>query len=110
MSVGPGTGAGGAVRGVEYLLYYNRMMTRIKESWAWAGQGGALEAVVAFRITSVGEIVEVRTLHSSGDPTYDLSVERAVRGAGVLGPPPETYRSEFENGVEITFRAEDLRS
>jgi TonB family protein len=110
MSVGPGTGAGGAVRGVEYLLYYNHMMTRIKESWAWAGQGGSLEAVVAFRITPAGEIVEVRTLHSSGDPTYDLSVERAVRGAGVLGPPPETYRSEFESGVEITFRAEDLRS
>jgi colicin import membrane protein len=95
---------------VEYLIYYNRMMTRIKQSWVWAGGSGSLEAVVSFRITPEGEIVEVRTVRSSGDPTYDLSVERAVRGAGPLGAPPEMYRGEFANGVEITFRAEDLRS
>jgi len=110
MSVGPGAGAGGAVRGVEYLLYYNHMMRSIKESWVWARAVGSLEAVVGFRITPGGDIVEVHTVRSSGDVTYDLSVERAVRGASPLGPPPEQYRSEFENGVEITFRAEDLRS
>jgi len=110
MSVGPGTGGGGTVRGLEYLLYYNRMMTSIKEGWAWAGQGGVLEAVVGFRITPGGEVVEVRTVQSSGDPSYDLSVERAVRRASPLGAPPDQYRSEFTNGVEITFRAEDLRS
>jgi TonB family protein len=72
--------------------------------------GGGLEAVVFFRIDERGEVTDVQTIRSSGDRSYDASVERAVRAASPVGVPPEAYRKEFESGVEITFRPEDLRS
>jgi TonB family protein len=107
ISVGPGEGAGGTVRGVEYLLYYNQMINRIKQAWAWAGANQTLEATVRFNITENGEVVNVRITQPSGDPSYDASVERAVRAANPLPPPPETYRKEFSD-VELIFRPQDL--
>jgi colicin import membrane protein len=107
ISAGPGQGAGGAVKGVEYLLYYNQMTNRIKQSWAWAGTQ-TLDAVVGFNITDAGQIVNVRVTRSSGDPTYDASAVRAVRAANPLPPPPPAYRKEFSD-VELTFNSEELR-
>jgi TonB family protein len=102
VSVGPGSGpGGGVVRGLEYLLYYNQMMARLKDAWAWAGRGG-LEAVVYFRIAASGEVSNIRISRSSGDPTYDATVLRAVRAVSPLPPPPDAYRKEFSE-VEITF-------
>jgi TonB family protein len=108
ISVGPGEGAGGTVRGVEYLLYYNQMINRIKQSWAWAGADRALEAAVRFNITETGEVLNVRITHASGDASYDASVERAVRAASPLPQPPEAYRKEFGD-VELTFAPEQLQ-
>jgi colicin import membrane protein len=108
-SVGPGEGSGGVVRGLEYLLYYNAMIKRIKENWVWTGGNPSLEAVVQFNLTAAGDVINVRTVRPSGDASYDASVERAVRAASPLGPPPERYRAEFST-VELTFRPEDLRS
>jgi len=107
ISVGPGQGAGGEVRGVEYLLYYNQMINRIKKAWVWADINRPLEASVHFNITEAGEIVNVRITRSSGDPSYDASIERAVRAASPLAPPPESYRKEFSD-VELTFQPGDL--
>lgn len=106
ISIGPGEGTGGKVVSLKYLLYYNDMITRIKENWVWAGAGGSLEAVVRFDIRPDGQVAGVRLVRSSGDPSYDASVERAVLAVKTLGPPPE----EFANGVELTFRPDDLRS
>jgi colicin import membrane protein len=108
ISVGPGEGAGGTVKGVEYLLYYNQMINRIKQIWAWAGTSRALEASVRFNITETGEVVNVRITHPSGDPSYDASVGRAVRAANPLPQPPEAYRKEFSD-VELVFRPDDLK-
>jgi TolA protein len=107
-SVGPGAGVGGVVRGIEYLMYRNRMESRIKAAWAWAGADRSLRAVVRFNVTAEGKIVNVTTVQSSGDTSYDASVERAIRAADPLGPPPEQYRDEFST-VELEFRAEDAR-
>jgi len=107
ISVGPGEGAGGTVAGVEYLLYYNHMINRIKESWAWASRGRALEAVIRFSIAETGEVLNVRIVRASGDASFDASVERAVRAVNPLQPPPAAYRKEFAD-VELTFRPEDL--
>ena len=108
VSVGPGEGLGGTIKGVEYLLYYNQLLNRIKQSWAWAGTERALEAVVRFNITENGEVVNVRITQGSGDASYDASVERAVRAVNPLPPPPETYRKEF-NDVELTFSPEQMQ-
>ncbi len=108
ISVGPGEGAGGTIKGVEYLLYYNQLLNRIKQSWAWAGTDRSLEAVVRFNITEDGEILNVRIVQASGDASYDASVERAVRAVNPLAPPPEAYRKEFSD-VELTFSPEQMQ-
>lgn len=108
LSVGPGEGAGGSIKGVEYLLYYNQMINRIKQAWVWAGAKRELEASVRFNITATGEVVNVRITHPSGDASYDVSVDRAVRASNPLSPPPESYRKEFSD-VELTFQPGDLK-
>jgi len=108
IGVGPGEGIGGVVRGVDYLLYYNQMLNRIKASWAWAGSSEALEAKVHFSITETGEIADVRIAKSSGDRGFDASVERAVRAVSPLPPPPELYRNDFAD-VELEFSPADLK-
>jgi colicin import membrane protein len=108
LSVGPGEGAGGSIKGVEYLLYYNQMINRIKQAWVWAGAKRELEAAVRFNITDTGEVANVRITHPSGDASYDVSVERAVRASNPLSPPPESYRKEFSD-VELTFQPGDLK-
>lgn len=105
---GPGEGAGGVVRGIEYILYKRRMEERIREAWAWAGADDSLECVVAFSVDPQGQISAIRTIRSSGDPAYDNSAERAVRAVSPLGPIPEPYRGEFGD-VELTFRARDRK-
>jgi colicin import membrane protein len=106
--VGPGSGAGGVLRGIEYVMYRNQMESRIKAAWVWAGADRSLRAVIRFNVTPEGRIVNVTTVHPSGDASYDASVERAIRSADPLGAPPERYRDEFGT-VELEFRAEDAR-
>jgi TonB family protein len=105
LSIGPGEGAGGEVRGIEFLMYQDQMTRRIKERWTWAG-ANKTAAIVGFSVLETGEIVNVRTVKSSGDRTYDLSVERAVRAASPLPPPPAEYVADFAR-VEYTFEPED---
>lgn len=109
LSTGPGTGAGGGtVIGAEYILFKRRMEARIREAWVWAGAQDHLESVVRFSVSPEGEVSNIRTTHSSGDPAYDASAERAVRAASPLGLVPPDYRQEFAD-VEMTFRARDLQ-
>jgi colicin import membrane protein len=107
LAVGPGEGAGGSVAGFEYLLYLNQLQARLKQNWAWAGTDRNRKAVVRFGILETGEIVDVRITEASGDPTYDASVERAVRAANPMPPPPEAYRKQFSD-VEYTFTPESM--
>ena len=106
VAYGPGSGVGGVVKGAQYILYRNQMEARIKAAWAWTGADESLRAVIHFNITPAGKIINVRTIKSSGDPSYDASAERAVRAADSLPPPPEKYVDAFSI-VELTFRPED---
>jgi colicin import membrane protein len=109
LSSGPGNVAGGGtIIGAEYILFKRRMEARIRDAWVWAGPEEQLESVVRFSVSPAGEIGEVRTTRSSGDPAYDASAERAVRAANPLGMVPPAYHQEFAD-VELTFRASDLQ-
>jgi TolA protein len=105
---GDGPGGGGTVRGLEFVVYYNQMLNRIKERWTWVGTRSDLRVTVSFSILPSGDITNIRLVERSGDQTYDASVERAVKGAGPLPPPPEAYRSDFAD-VELKFRPADLQ-
>ncbi len=105
---GEGPGGGGTLRGLEFVVYYNQMLTRIKESWTYVGERSDLRVTVRFSILDSGEITDIRLTERSGDAGYDASVERAVKRASPLGPPPAAYRKDFSD-VELTFRPADLR-
>lgn len=109
LSVGPGQGAGGQVMGIDYVLYLGQLERKLKENWAWAGTNDALEAVVGFSILPDGKVVNVRILKSSGDRSFDLSVERTVRALDPMPPPPEAYRELFGD-VQYTFNAKSMQN
>ncbi|MBI3767801.1 MAG: TonB family protein [Deltaproteobacteria bacterium] len=105
---GEGPGGGGTLRGLEFVVYYNQMLTRIKESWTYVGERADLRVTIHFSILDSGEITDIRLVEGSGDSGYDASVERAVKRASPLAPPPQAYRKDFTD-VELTFRPADLR-
>jgi colicin import membrane protein len=92
---------------MDFIIYQNRMLSTIKENWAWVGQRSDLKVVVHFGIKENGEIVGLKIVQPSGDPSYDESVLRAVKKSNPLAAPPESYRKEFAD-VELTFRPRDL--
>ena len=106
-AIGAGGRGGGIIKGVEFIVYYNQMRRLIREKWTWVGKRSDLEVKVGFSIRENGEIVGLKILQGSRDPSYDDSVVRAVRGANPLPPPPESYRKDFMD-VELTFRPKDL--
>ncbi len=105
---GAGTGTGsGSVYGADYLLYYNAMISRIREAWVWVGGRPDLRVEVGFGISVSGQIVDLRIVRGSGDTSFDESVLRAVRTVRNLGPPPERHRRDFSD-VQLTFEPADL--
>jgi len=107
-ALGPGgRGGPGVVKGMDFIIYQNRMMSTIKENWAWVGQRSNLTVVVHFAIKDNGEIIGLKVVQQSGDQSYDESVLRALKKSSPLPAPPEAYRKEFAD-VELTFRPRDL--
>jgi colicin import membrane protein len=106
-ALGPGGRGGGVVKGMEFIIYQNRMLSSIKDNWAWVGQKSNLKVVVHFSIKDSGEITGLKIVQPSGDPSYDESVLRAVKKSSPLPPPPEGSRKDFAD-VELTFRPKDL--
>jgi colicin import membrane protein len=106
-ALGAGGRGGGVVKGIEFIIYQNKMFETIKANWAWVGQKSELKVVVRFGVRENGDIVGLKIVQASGDPSYDDSVLRALRKSSPLPAPPESYRKDFAN-VEITFRPKDL--
>ena len=102
-----GRGGPGVVKGMDFVIYQNRMLSTIKDNWAWVGQRSNLRVVVHFSIKESGEIIGLKIVQPSGDPSYDESVLRAVKKSSPLPAPPESYRKDFAE-VELTFRPRDL--
>lgn len=102
-----GRGGPGIVKGMDFIIYQNRMLATIKENWAWVGQRSNLKVVVQFGVKENGDIVGLKIVQPSGDPSYDESVLRAVKKSSPLPTPPESYRKDFAD-VELTFRPRDL--
>jgi colicin import membrane protein len=108
-ALGKGGRGGGVVRGMDFVIYKNRMEDTIKKNWVWPGQRSNLKlrVTVHYNIKDNGEIVGLKIVQSSGDPAYDDSVVRAVRKSSPLPPIPQGLAKDFEE-VEYTFRPEDL--
>jgi TonB family protein len=102
-----GIGGEGILKSVDFIAYQNRLINTIKGNWAWAGRNSDLKVVVQFGIKENGEVVGLRVVQRSGDPTYDESVVRAIKQSSPFSAPPEAHRKEFAD-VEMTFRPRDF--
>jgi colicin import membrane protein len=98
-----GRGGGTAVKGAEFLMYQTKIVSTIKENWAWPGQKATLKALVRFSIKDNGEITGMKIAEPSGDPAFDESILRALRKSSPLPAPPESYRKDFAQ-VEMNFQ------
>ena len=108
-ALGKGGRGGGLVKGIDFIIYKNRMEDTIKRNWVWPGQRSnrKLGVTVRWSVKDNGEIVGLKIVQPSGDPAYDDSVVRAVRKSSPLPPVPEGLAKDFAE-VEYTFRPEDL--
>jgi TonB family protein len=104
-----GRGGPGIVKGMDYVIYQNRMLSTIKNNWVWVGPRSNIKVVVHFNIKDNGEIVGLKIVQSSGNSSYDDSVLRAVRKSSPLPALTESIRNGFSE-VELTFRPEDLEA
>jgi colicin import membrane protein len=102
-----GRGGPGIVKGLDFVIYQNRITSTIKANWVWVGQRADLKVVVQFGIKDNGEITGIKIIQGSGDATYDESVLRAVKKSSPLPSPPSVYRKDFSE-VVYTFRPSDL--
>ena len=57
----------------------------------------SLAAVYAIRIESNGQVSMSRLDKSSGNPDYDLSVERAVKKSSPFPPLPPIFEGRADN-------------
>ena len=90
-----GEGGGGAVRGVEFLMYTQQLQKRVQENWIVTEKKPGLVASVSFMIQPNGSVQEVEMTQSSGNNAFDQSVVRAIRKAAPFPPPPLSYVQEF---------------
>ncbi len=104
-----GRGGPGIVKGMDYVIYQNRMLSTIKNNWVWVGPRSNIKVVVHFNIKDNGEIVGLKIVQSSGNASYDDSVLRAVRKSSPLPALAESIRNGFSE-VELAFRPEDLEA
>ena len=104
-----GRGGPGIVKGMDYVIYQNRMLSTIKNNWVWVGPRSNIKVVVHFNIKDNGEIVGLKIVQSSGNSSYDDSVLRAVRKSSPLPALTENIRNGFSE-VELAFRPEDLEA
>ena len=104
-----GRGGPGIVKGMDYVIYQNRMLSTIKNNWVWVGPRSNIKVVVHFNIRDNGEIVGLKIVQSSGNSSYDDSVLRAVRKSSPLAALTDNIRNGFSE-VELAFRPEDLEA
>jgi colicin import membrane protein len=104
-----GRGGPGIVKGMDYVIYQNRMLSTIKNNWVWVGPRSNIKVIVHFNIKDTGEIVGLKIVQPSGNSSYDESVLRAVRKSSPLPALSENIRNGFAD-VELAFRPEDLEA
>jgi len=99
LGTGGDGGGGGQLMGLDFIIYKNQVEALIKQNWTWVGANPNLTIRIGFRISSDGQVTDLRVLERSGDASFDESVTRAIRISNPLPAPPEKYREIFANYV-----------
>jgi colicin import membrane protein len=90
----------------EVNKYKAAIRQKVERNWIRpASSRKGLQCTVHVRQAPGGEVLEAKVVRSSGDPTYDRSVESAVYKASPLPTPPNP--EVFDRDIEFIFRPED---
>jgi len=93
----------------EYVMYQAKIRQRIMNQWVlpmkYAEAGMGLICRIIVHINDRGEVTETEWDLKSGNPSFDLSAERAVEKASPLDIPPERLKYEVYNeGFIVEFK------
>jgi protein TonB len=86
----------------EGAAYHRKVLALLQSNWVGMrafGNDPSLEARFSVRVDAAGGVVSVDLVHSSGNPFYDDSAERAIRKSSPLPAPP---RGALE--LDVRFR------
>lgn len=97
---GEGTATGGGPQTIEAIrIYQAEIQYQIQKNWAYsqqlAGESSELEAVLAIKIMSNGEIEEIWFDKKSGNTYLDESAYKAIVKSNPLPPLPRDYIGSF---------------
>lgn len=108
----PGTsadqGGGGLANGMQQVLvrtYQQRVRARIINAWRLPmlpQTAEKLHAVVLLTVDREGEVIRYALAQSSGDQSFDASLQRAVQASSPLPPLPDTITEETQE-LELRF-------
>ena len=105
---GAGSALPGSGRGVpvspEVMAWMRRAKVHVTRAWVLAPgfRTQSLSTEIRVRLSAGGDVLGTRVVRRSGNPWYDESVERAIKKASPLPPPPEADEWLF------VFRPEDV--
>jgi len=105
---GAGSALPGGGRGVpvspEVMAWMRDAKVHVTRAWVLAPgfRTQPLATEIRVRLSASGEVLGTRVERRSGNPWYDESVERAIRKASPLPPPPKANEWLF------VFRPEDV--
>ncbi len=105
---GAGSGLPGAGRGIpvspEVMAWMRRAKVHVTRAWVLAPgfRTQSLTTEIRVRLNAGGQVLGTRVVSRSGNPWFDESVERAIKKASPLPPPPEADEWLF------VFRPEDV--
>jgi len=105
---GAGSGFPGAGRGTpvspQVMAWMRSAKVHVTRAWVLAPgfRTQPLSTEIRVRLSASGDVLGTRVVRRSGNPWYDESVERAIKKASPLPPPPEADEWLF------VFRPEDV--
>jgi colicin import membrane protein len=105
---GAGSALPGSGRGVpvtpEVMAWMRRAKVHVTRAWVLPPgfRTQSLSTEIRVRLSAGGEVLGTHVARRSGNPWYDESVERAIKKASPLPPPPEADEWLF------VFRPEDV--
>ena len=106
------TGSGGK-RALDLIdIYKIEVAFQVERHWAFseqlAGDGGALQASLVFRVLPSGEVTDIRFTERSGNSYLDESAYKAIVKASPVSPHPEGVTALYVT-VALRFTPQGIR-
>ena len=101
---GPSGTPDGVAVSAEVMAWMRRAKVHVTRAWVLAPgfRTQSLTTEIRVRLNAGGQVLGTRVVRRSGNPWFDESVERAIKKASPLPPPPEADEWLF------VFRPEDV--